>query len=594
MQHRNRLALHVTFVAVVSVILASCAPAQAPAPAPAPARAAAPAPAQPPPSSPPSAAPPTAAPRAPAPAATAIIPTPGPAVRATPAAPASSAGSPKRGGVFTHASYTRSPDADPHTNNAALDAVLDLCYDTLMTVNPETRDIVPGLAESWEASKDGLTYTFRLRKGVKFQDIAPVSGREFTADDVVYSFERIRTPSPQFLRGSLFAKVSTIKALDKYTVEMKLTEPFGPLLTYVVNYSNKIVAKEAVAKFGNLKSRGDCIGTGPFTVKTWREPFSGEMVRNASYWDAGHTYLDGVRIQVIEDTITRMAALRAGQVDVAVRIPPSSYAAIKDQPTLTFDPEAVNWVSQILFNVNRKPWSDERVRKAAYLAIDRDAVVKGAHEGAAFISGPLPPAVFKPWALQPDELRKLPGYRQPKDQDMAEAKRLLTEAGYPNGFDAEAPVSEYSPISSRLGLEVAQGDLRKIGIRVSFKQVEAAAFLQADLTGNFDLINRGYGTGVEPEPDAMFSQLMATGGSRNYLKLVDPKLNSMVAEGVRTLDTTKRIQIYKDLQLYVLDKAYRAFLDEPYTYTGKQKFVRGYNGQWILDNRQIAYVWLDK
>ncbi len=591
MQHRNRLALHVTFVAVASVILASCAPAQAPVQAPA----SAPAPARPAsPSSPPSAAPPTAAPRAPAPAAPATLPTPGPAVRATPAAPASSAGSPKRGGVFTHASYTRSPDADPHTNNAALDAVLDLCYDTLMTVNPETRDIVPGLAESWEASKDGLTYTFRLRKGVKFQDIAPVSGREFTADDVVYSFERIRTPSPQFLRGSLFSKVTSIKALDKYTVEMKLSEPFGPLLTYIVNYSNKMVAKEVVAKFGNLKSRGDCIGTGPFIIKTWREPFSGEMVRNASYWDAGHTYLDGVRIQVIEDTITRMAALRAGQVDVAVRIPPSSYAAIKNQPTLTFDPEAVNWVSQILFNVNRKPWSDERVRKAAYLAIDRDAVVKGAHEDSAFISGPLPPAVFKPWALQPEELRKLPGYRQPKDQDVAEAKRLLAEAGYPNGFDAEAPVSEYSPISSRLGLEVAQGDLRKIGIRVSFKQVEAAAFLQADLTGNFDLINRGYGTGVEPEPDAMFSQLMSTGGSRNYLKLKDDKLNSLVAEGVRTLDTTKRIQVYKELQLYVLDKAYRAFLDEPYTYTGKQKFVRGYNGQWILDNRQIAYVWLDK
>ncbi|MDO8531775.1 MAG: ABC transporter substrate-binding protein [Dehalococcoidia bacterium] len=586
MHHRNRLAVHVTLIAVVSVILASCAPAQAPA--------AAPAPAQPQSASNPPAAAPTAAPRAPALAATATLPTPAPVVRETPAVPASSAGSPKRGGMFTHASYTRSPDADPHTNNAALDVALDLCYDTLMTVDPVSRDIVPGLAESWDVSKDGLTFTFHLRKGVKFQDIAPVSGREFTADDVVYSFDRIRTPSPQFLRGSLFAKVISIKALDKYTVEMKLSEQFGPLLTYVVNYSNKMVAKEAVAKFGNLGSRANCVGTGPFTMKTWREPFSGEMVRNATYWDATHTYLDSVRIQVIEDTITRMAALRTGQVDVAVRIPPSSYAAIKDQPTLTFDPEAVNWVSQILFNINRKPWSDERVRKAAYLAIDRDAVVKGAHEGAAFISGPLPPAVFKPWALQPDELRKLPGYRQPKDQDVAEAKRLLTEAGYPNGFDAEAPVSEYSPISSRLGLEVAQGDLRKIGIRVSFKQVEPAAFLQADLTGNFDLINRGYGTGVEPEPDAMFSQLMATGGSRNYLKLVDPKLNSMVAEGVRTLDTTKRIQLYKDLQYYVLDKAYRAFLDEPFTYTGKQKFVRGYNGQWILDNRQIAYVWLDK
>jgi len=567
-----------------TLLAASCAPAAQPAPA-------APAPAAQPPSAAPTrapAAPPVAAPTA-APASPRSAATPTPAAAAPAPKPVTTA--PKKGGTFTFGSYIRMADHDPHTAASVL-LTWDLAANGLLDLNNNTQEPLPDLAEKWEVSKDGTIYTFHLYKGVKFQNVPPVNGREMTADDVVYSFNRIRSDNPRFARRTLFEDVKSIKALDKYTVQFTLASPSGPFLTYVANQYNKVVAKEVVDKFGDLQPKLSAIGTGPYLLKTARDPFFFEMTRNTDYFQKDRPKLDTVRMQVIEDDITRAAALRTGQIDVAVRIPPSAYQTVKSNTSLTWDTEAVPWATQLIFQVNRKPWNDVRVRRAVHLAINRDEVVQGAHEGAAEISGPLAPVVFRWAALQPDELRKLPGYRQPKDQDIAEAKKLLAEAGYPNGFEMTMPVSNWAAFVNLQPPEVVKGNLAKVGIKVNFKTLEQAAYIAAERDGDFEIMTRAIFTSVEP--DAQLGSIYSKTGSRNPVGLSDPQIEALLVKGRGTLDREERKKIYRDIQMIILDKAYRVYMDEPFTYTGKLKYVKNYDGQWILDNRQVIDVWLDK
>ncbi|MDO8532089.1 MAG: ABC transporter substrate-binding protein [Dehalococcoidia bacterium] len=499
---------------------------------------------------------------------------------------------PKKGGAFTYGSQLRQIDHDPHASASIL-FDWDLVANGLLDMDNDTQAPKPDLAERWEVSKDGKVYTFYLRKGVKFQNVDPVNGRELTADDVVYSFERIRTNHPRFIRRSLFSDVVAITAPDRYTIQFSLREPLGPFLVYVASNYNKVVAKEVVDKFGDLQPKESTIGTGPYMVKTWRDPLFAEMVRNPDYWDKDRPSLDVARFQVIEDDITRVAALRTGQIDVAPRVPPSAYESVKTSTNIEWDREAFPSAIQMMFRLDRKPWNDVRVRRAVHLAIDRDDVISGAHEGAAVISGPLPPLVVRWAALQPDELRQMPGYRQPKGDDIAEAKRLLAEAGYPHGFEATMPVSDYSPLVNLRPPEVIQNQLQKIGVQLNFRKLEQAAYIGAERRGDFEVIVRSIGSG-DIEPDAYLSPVYTKEGSRNPVGLYDPRLEDLLLRGRRSLDREERRRIYRDAQLLIIDQAYRAYIDEPFFYTGKRKSVRNYNGQWTFDNRQIVDVWLDR
>lgn len=523
--------------------------------------------------------------------ATPTPPTATPAISTRPASPGT-AQQAKRGGIFTFGSSIRSADHDPHTS-ASLTFDWDLAANGLLGLDNMTQTPTPDLAERWEISTDGTVYTFHLRRGVRFHNVPPINGRELTADDVIYSFNRIRTDHSRFIRRSSFAGVTSIEALDPYTVQFKLKEPLAPFLIYVANQYNKIVAREVVEHFGTLQPTPSAIGTGPFILKSWREPFFAELVRNPDYWDKERPYLDTARLQVIEDDVTRTAALRTGQVDVAARVPLSAYEAMKTDGNLEWDMDAFPSAVQIIFHLGKKPWDDVRVRRAVHLAIDRDEVIKGAHEGAAVISGPLPPAIYTWAALQPEELRRLPGYRQPKDADIAEAKRLLAEAGYPDGFAATMPISDYSPFINLRPPEVIRGQLARIGIRLSFKKLEQVAYIRAERDGDFEIITRTISSG-DIEPDALLSPVFMKDGSRNPVGLHDQYLEELLVRGRRSLDRAERTAIYREAQLRILEKAYRAYIDQPFTYTGKRKHVQNYNGRWPLDNRQIAGVWLDK
>ncbi|MEK7681761.1 MAG: ABC transporter substrate-binding protein, partial [Chloroflexota bacterium] len=373
---------------VATLLLASCAPAAAPAP-----------------------------PQAPAAQA--------PAAQQPPAATATPAG-PKRGGSIVWVLYNEAGEYDPHTLAQQM-YLWELGGNSLLKLDRDTGKPVGDLVERWE-QKDNLTFVFYLRKGVKFHNTAPVNGREFNADDVVYSMARLRSPGAKFPRRSYFDSVKSIEKVDDSTVKLTLSEPFGPLLVYLAFPFIKMVPKEVVDKYNGLDRPETTIGTGPFLFKEYTKDVGGSMVRNPNYFRPGLPYLDEVRFQVITDDATRTSAARTGRVDIAQRMPVSAYKSIQQtNPNVLADTEAVPWTAQLIMRHDRKPWSDIRVRKAINLAVDRQEIVSGAHEGAGFITGAIPSGQVAWAALDYEkDLKNLPGYRQPKDQDIAEAKKLMT------------------------------------------------------------------------------------------------------------------------------------------------------------------------
>jgi len=539
---------------VATLLLASCAPAAAPAQPQAPA------------GQPPAAQPP-------------------PAATATPAGP-------KRGGSIVWALYNEAGEYDPHTLAQQM-YLWELGGNSLLKLDRDTGKPVGDLVERWE-QKDNLTFVFYLRKGVKFHNTAPVNGREFKADDVVYSMARLRSPGAKFPRRSYFDSVKSIEKVDDYAVKFTLSQPFGPLLVYMAFPFIKMVPKEVVDKYNGLERPEATIGTGPFLFKEYTKDVGGTMVRNPNFFRPGLPYLDEVRLQVITDEATRISAVRTSRVDIAQRIPASGYKSIQQtSPNVLADTEAVPWTAQVIMRTDLKPWSDIRVRRAINLAVDRQEIVSGAHEGAGFITGAIPVGQV-PWAGLDFEkdLKNLPGYRQPKDQDIAEARKLLADAGFPNGLDTTISMTDYSAILNRRPAEVLVTQLAKVGIRAKPKVLEQAAYLNSERSGDFDLIVRGLGAVVEPD-EYIWLSLHST-GSRNYGKYKDPEIDKMLEAARSTYDIAERGKLYKEAQLRAIDQAARVYLDEPYTYTTRQSFVKNYNGSWFYPQHQFSDVWLNK
>ncbi len=207
---------------------------------------------------------------------------------------------------------------DPHLETwAAALQVIHQTYNALLKFNHDGTKILPDLAESWE-QKDDLTYSFRLRQGVKFHNVAPVNGRELTSEDVKYSIERQMTDQPGKFQHAYFflGKLASIQTPDKYTIVFKTKEPYAPFLNYIASPWTVIVAREAVEKHGDLQRHA--IGTGPFIMQEYRREQEAVFVKNPAYFKKGLPYLDEVRLQYVIDPVAATAAFRGQQTDISL------------------------------------------------------------------------------------------------------------------------------------------------------------------------------------------------------------------------------------------------------------------------------------
>lgn len=503
----------------------------------------------------------------PAPAAARVAPTSVPSVAATtpPATPApASQGAATRqpteaervtkGGVLRLTDTLEAAHWDPHrTPGAAF--LWEYLGNYAVNLDPKDGHPVPELAERWEF-KNPQTLVLYVRKGVKFHNLPPVNGRELTAEDIVWNLERIRRPGSDYIWRGNFEPVTSIKALDRYTVQIGLKAPFAPMLSYLkggIFPTQSILAPEVEEKLGGpdaYKDLANARGTGPFVIKSFTPSVSATAVRNPDYWQSGTPYLDGVSLILIDDPATMIAAYRVNKVDyggmntAAVDVTGKrDLERTRSNMKFTSVPDA--GIITLYPNPQKKPFDDMRLRKAMFLAVDRQEMVKIVLAGGGHVSGPMSWKLFPGWTWSEDELLKREGYRpksSPEGQmDIAEAKKLMRELGY--GPDKplvlEAEGARFATYANLTPMEVAKSQLREIWIDIRrINLADASSYYDAEQRGNFLFRGRVFSAAVEP--DAQLYTRHHSKGGRNYQKLSDPQLDNLLEEQRKELDVIKR------------------------------------------------------
>ena len=461
---------------------------------------------------------------------------------------------PQRGGVLKVAIAGDPPSLDMHQESTFKVMIpMGNCYNTIVRFDPHNYPkIVGDLAESFESSKDGKTWTFKLHKGVKFHD-----GDELTSADAKASWDRIVFPdgtvSP---RKSLYQAVESIEAPDKYTIVFRLKYPSASFLPVFARPHNFIFAKKYLDKDKHWYKK-KVNGTGPFKLKKYVRGSFLEVERNPNYFKKGLPYMDGVKYFMIKDLSARAKSVRSGRTDIEMRgFPPAEIEAMQKQmgDKLVVRYPRINLQWGIAYNVNRKPFNDERVRRALSLAIDRYDMAKviGPLTGLSITGG-----VFHPdtkWALTPEELQKMPGFNKDHEANVKEAKRLLAEAGYPNGFktsllnrSVKLPYIDY-------GVYIITA-WKKIGVEAEHKLEESASWSKSRRTANFPIMADPYGSVGLGDPDAMLTKFL-TGASANYGRISDPEIDALFEKQKVELNEEKRIELVKEVQRILLKKAW--------------------------------------
>ena len=462
---------------------------------------------------------------------------------------------PRRGGVLLAVIGAEPPSLDPHQEGtfANIQLVAPL-YSTLLQFDPlNFSKIIGDLATEWKIAPDGLTYTFKIHQGIRFHD-----GSTLTAADVKASYDKIIFP-PQGVRSfrkSSFTAVERVEAPDAGTVVFKLKFPSASLLANLASPWNVIYPKKYLDKDPNY-FKTNMVGSGPFKFKSYTRGSTFEGERNPDYFVKDRPYLDGYKFFVSTETSVRAAAIRSGRAYIEFRdLPDAEVEAIRkqlgDKVAVQQTPVSAHW--GIAVNNNLKPFNDVRVRKALTLGLDRYTMSKVLYpiNGLKHVGGLMRPGLD--WAMPEAELQKFPGFGKDIEKSRTEARRLLAEAGYPNGLKVVLKNRNIRLPYQDFAVFVIQ-EWRKIGVEVEHRPLETAAwFADGRDTGNFEVI---VFPPVEFMDDAdLWLGIYTTGDSRNWGRFSDPKVDDLFARQARTLDPGERKKLVNEAERIVLENAY--------------------------------------
>jgi peptide/nickel transport system substrate-binding protein len=512
--------------------------------------------------------------------------------------------SPKRGGTLSLRLWDP-PHFDPHlTISYKTHIAYSFTHSRLLRhkagpgVVPGTFPIEGDLAESWTQPNE-LTYIFKLRKGVRWQNKAPMNGRELTAEDVVYSVERFRTITGN-ANGYMLSSLDKVEAPDKYTVKFTLKEPYVWFLDMLANsHAVAIIAKECVEKFGDLKKPESMVGSGPWVLDSYRPNVGYTFVRNPSYFVTGQPYIERVEVAVDEDNASRMAAFIAGKYDLGWEyqgvINRADWVQLKDtlkqkRPRLQ-TVEYPNLVMQhISMRTDKAPFSDVRVRRAMSLAINRPAIIDAVYEGAGVLNPPVPSAL-KEWSVPMDQLGEGAQYYK---FDLARARKLLAEAGYPNGFQANM---EWATYGSQIVIDTSQlvlKQLKDLGIDAKLSQKEYGAYISTTFYGKFDSMGFGPQTGFQ-EPDNFLYGQYYPGELKNQSHINDPVVADMLIRQRRTHDVPKRREIIHEIQRHLAKQQYYVQLASAIQIAVWEGALKNYAPNVSYDyGGRLQAAWLDR
>ena len=435
-------------------------------------------------------------------------------------------------------------------------------FDGLMDYVPGTTDLRPGLAESFDLSEDGKTYTFHLRKGVKFHN-----GREMTADDVKYSLDRVVNPATLSPGAGFFASIkgyeeetagsaedlAGVTVLDPLTVKIELTRPDATFLhVMAINFAH-VVPKEEVEKWGADFGKHP-VGTGSYKLAEWTIGQRLVFEKNSDNWRKGVPYLDKITFEVGQEPIVALLRLQKGEVDIpGDGIPPAKF-----QEVMSNSDEAKHVVQggqlqtgYITMSVLTPPFDKVEVRRAVNMAISKDRIVQIINGRAVPANQPLPPSM-------PGYTKDYKGYAY----DPEKARQMLADAGFPDGFETELYAMNTDP-NPRIAQAIQQ-DLAAIGIKASIKSLAQANVIEAGGNGSAPMIWSGGMAWIAdfPDPSNFYGPILgcagADAGGWNWAKYCNKALDEKAAQADAMADPAKkddRLKLWSDIFMQVMEDA---------------------------------------
>ena len=512
-------------------------------------------------------------------------------------APLPAAG-PKTGGVLRIHPLATPPSLSPHEESTVASVqAASPCYNNLLYFDPaKTQEsestLIPELAEKWSWQDNYRNLVFLLRKDVKWHD-----GKPFTSKDVKQTFDMVRgAPDAPKLRVNprklWYENVEQIEAPDPYTVVFRLKRPQPSLLLMLASGYSPVYPAHVPA--AELKTR--CVGTGPYRLKDYRPGEYVEFVRNPDYFIKGRPYLDGVKWVIIKDRSTQVAALQAGQLDVAGSgwNKANAETAKKGKAELVVVEHDSNVNDNVLINFKRPPLTDPRVRKAINLALDRKAYQVGPRLGAATFGGAMLPRPAGVWGLPQEEVSKLPGMGDPVKQK-AEAKKLLADAGYGPGHPLKLVVSTRALAIYVDTASWMVDQLRQVDIDASLEQIETGVWHPKMTRLEYQVGLNLTGIGID-DPDANFYENYHCGSQRNFSGYCSEEIDKLMAEQSQTIDRAKRLKLVNEIDRRLQADGARPILGWGKQYAVYWPYVKGFpqHENSIYNTSRLQDVWLDK
>ncbi|WDH36265.1 ABC transporter substrate-binding protein [Pseudomonas chlororaphis] len=486
-------------------------------------------------------------------------------------------------------------DMVQYTTAVTADAVAETIFNRLVDFKPGTTDIEPALAESWEISPDGLTYTFHLRKGVKFHStdyFKPT--REMNADDVLWSFQRQLDPKhpwhdkssvgfPYFESMGFKELLKSVEKTDDHTVVFTLTRREAPFLADVAMAFASIFPAEyadqllKAGKPGDLNSKP--IGTGPFIFQRYAKDAQVRFKANPDYF-RGKPPADALILAITTDNNVRLQKLKANECQVALYPKPDDIPSIKADTNLKVDDLAAMTVGYVALNTTKKYMSDPRVRQAINIAFDKEAYVNSLYgKGNAVVgTGPYPPTLLGFNSSLGNPAR-----------DLDKARALIKEAGVPEGTvftlftrNGGGPTNP-NPL---LGAQMMQSDLAKIGLKIDIRVMEWGEMLKRAKNGEHDMVSAGW-AGDNGDPDNFLTPNLsceAAKNGENYARWCNKAFQSLIDQARAESEPAKRTALYEQAQ-DIFDKEQPWIpMAYPKMFTAMRKNVEGYHQSPLTTN----------
>ena len=450
------------------------------------------------------------------------------------------------------------------TTGSTIDIIANQLFDRLISIDPVTADFKSELATDWKISNDGKSVTFTLRKGIKFHSTSYFTPtRDFNADDVIFTFSRLfdvynpyhfvgDANYPYFQSVGLDQLIRKIVRVSDYQVRFELFHPESSFLTNMATDFAVVLSQEYAMQ---LKARDQTnlfdqypIGTGPYIYKEYRRDHLVRFYRNPLYWKHD-VALEQLVYDITTNGTTRIAKMLTKECDVTAHPSSAQLSILAQRDDINVEKETNLNIGYWAFNTERAPFDDIRVRRALAHAIDIDKIMQAVYYGNGIRAQSILPPTS--WGFEPQE--NMPMF------DPELAKKLLIEAGLPNGFDMTIwamPVSRIYNPNARKMAELMQSDLRKIGVNVSIVEYEWNTFIQRIGEHRHDSVLLGWAADT-PDPDNFFSPLLsctATFSGKNPANWCNPQFDLLLTQALDTTDLSLRKQYYDQVQALIVDQ----------------------------------------